>query len=104
MNLSGREHFLGLMRDAVLEGSLVKLTLGKPSGGDPTLKNLFVRPVKLKAGPRLAFVWRHSTKDVTKNFGNEESLVLLEALVGTEFLDAHLFTSTQSAQLETGSG
>jgi SAM-dependent methyltransferase len=104
MNPSGREHFLGLLRDAVNGGSMVKMTLGKPSGSDSSLKNLFVRPVKLKAGPRFSFVWRHSTKDVTKNLGADEALVLLESLIGTDFLDAHLFTATQSAQLETGSG
>jgi SAM-dependent methyltransferase len=104
MNPPGREHFLGLLRDAVLGGSLAKLTLGKPSGSDSTLKNLFVRPVELKSGPRFSFVWRHATKDVTKNLGAEEALVLLDSLVGTQFLDAHLFTQTQSAQLETGSG
>jgi Methyltransferase domain len=104
MKPTGREHFLGLLRDAVLGGSLVKLTLGKPSGSDSTPRNVFVRPVRLRAGPRFSFVWRHATKDVTKNLSSEESLVLLESLIGTAFLDAHLFTATQSAQLETGSG
>jgi SAM-dependent methyltransferase len=104
MNPTGHEQFLGLLRDAVQGGSLAKLTLGKPAGSDPTIKNLFVRPVQLKAGPRLSFVWRHSTKDVTKNLASEEALVLLESLIAVEFLDAHLFTATQSAQLETGSG
>jgi hypothetical protein len=104
MNSSGREHFLGLMRDAARGDSLVKLTLGKPSEGDSTLRNLFVRPVRLKAGPRLSIVWRYSTKDVTKNLSAEDALVLLEPLIGTQFLDAHLFTETQNAQLETGSG
>ncbi len=104
MTPSGRKHFMVLLGDAVRGGSLEKLTLGKPSGRDPTLANLFVRPVMLKSGPRLSFVWRHDTKDVTKNHGAEEALRLLDALIGADFLDAHLFTSTQSAQLETGPG
>jgi SAM-dependent methyltransferase len=104
MNPQGREQFLGLLREAVLGGSLAKLTLGNPSGSDATLKNLFVRPVQLKVGPRFSFVWRHSTKDVTKNLGADDALVLLDSLIAVEFLDAHLFTATQSAQLETGSG
>jgi SAM-dependent methyltransferase len=95
---------MALLRDAVHGGSLEKLTLGKPAGKDPTLVNLFVRPVALKAGPRLAFVWRHATRDITKNHGAEEGLKLLDGMIGSEFLDAHLFTASQSAQLETGSG
>src|ERR1700690_1408975 len=104
MKPTAREKFAALLRDAILGGTLVKLTLGKPSGGDPTLKNLFVRPVLLKSGPRLAFLWRHATRDVTKNHGAQEALGLLEAMIGADFLDAHLFTTTQGAQLETGSG
>jgi len=102
MKPSGRDQFLGLVRDALREGALVKLTLGKSASADPTLENVFVRPVALKAGPRFAFVWRHSTRDVTKNHDEKESLALLERMIGTEFLDAHLFTRTQTAQLETG--
>jgi SAM-dependent methyltransferase len=85
----------------VRDGSLVKLTLGKHRGADETLRNIFVRPVALKTGPHLAFVWRHATRDVTKNHAPEAALAVLERLIGGDFLDAHLFTTTQSAQLET---
>lgn len=104
MKPSGRDQFVGLLREAVLGGSLVKLTLGKPSGREPTLRSLFVRPVALRAGPRLAFVWRYATRDITKNHGAGEALRLLEPMIGLDFLDAHLFTTGRSAQLETGPG
>jgi SAM-dependent methyltransferase len=104
MKPSDREQFDILLRDAILEGTLVKLTLGRPSGSDPSLKKLFVRPVLLKSGQKFAFVWRHATKDVTKNFGAPEAIKLLGQLIGPDFLDAHLFSTTQNAQLETGSG
>ena len=104
MNLPAREKFVALMREAVVGGTLAKLTLGKPAGADKTLKNLFVRPVALKSGPRLAFVWRHKTRDITKKFAAEEALTLLESMIGTEFLDAHLFTATINVQLEMGGG
>ncbi len=96
-----RESFLDLLRTAVRDGTLVKLTLGKHRGADPTLQNLFVRPVALAAGPHLAFVWRHATRDVTKNLPPAEGLHALAALLGADFLDAHLFTTTEHAQLET---
>jgi SAM-dependent methyltransferase len=103
MKPSGLDQFMVLLREAVEGQTLEKLTLGKPRGKDPTLKNLFVRPVALKSGPRLAIVWRHKTRDVTKNYSSREALDLIEPMIGTEFLDAHLFTQKQSAQLETGS-
>jgi SAM-dependent methyltransferase len=104
MKPSGRDQFMVLLRDALLSGTVEKLTLGKPAGTDPTLVNLFVRPVSLKSGPRLAFVWHHKTKDVTKNHAADEALAILEPMIGADFLDAHLFTAELSAQLETGPG
>jgi hypothetical protein len=104
MSSDGREKFLALARSAVEGGTLVKLTLGKPKSADKTLRNVFIRPVELKAGPRFSFVWRHATKDITKNHEGGETLRLLGELIGTEFLDAHLFTTTESVQLELGPG
>src|SRR5687768_11385193 len=98
---SAHDRFVELLRAAVHEGTLVKLTLGKYRGAEPTLKNVFVRPVTLQAGPHLAFVWRHATRDVTKNHPPGAALHLLEPLIGGDFLDAHLFTTTQSAQFES---
>ena len=98
------ERFLPLLRSALTDGTLTKLTLGKPAPAltraDPTLQNVFVRPVALKAGLQLSFVWRHATRDVTKNHAPAEAIALIEAALGRDFLDAHLFTATQIAQLE----
>jgi len=100
MPAPARPNFLRLLTTAVHDGSFVKLTLGKPRGADASLENLFVRPATLKSGPHLVFVWRHATRDVTKNHPPAEALALIEPLVGADFLDAHLFTTTSTAQLE----
>lgn len=98
--LPARDRFIELLRKAVHDHALVKLTLGKPRASGESLRNLFVRPVTLNTGPQLAFVWRHATKDVTKNHGAREALKYLESLIGGDFLDAHLFTPTHTIQLE----
>ena len=100
-NPSARDRFLTLLRAALNDASLVKLTLGKSRSADATLQNLFVRPVTLKAGPHLSLLWRHATRDVTKNHPPTDALALLEPLIGNDFLDAHLFTPIQTAQFET---
>jgi SAM-dependent methyltransferase len=101
--LDSRARFLALLRDALAAGSLIKLTLGKHRGTDSSLRNVFVRPVALKSGPHLAMVWRHETRDVTKNIPVAAAATTLEALIGHDFLDAHLFTAEGNAQLETQS-
>jgi len=98
-----RTRFLALLTSAIHDGTLVKLTLGKHRGADATLNNLFVRPVTLKAGPHLSLLWRHATRDITKNLPPTDALALIEPLLGADFLDAHLFTPAQNAQLETRS-
>lgn len=97
------ERFLQLVSDAFQNGTLVKLTLGKPSPSrqQSDLENVFVRPVSLKAGPHFSFVFRHTTRDITKNLPVESALASVRALLGHEFLDAHLFTPIQTAQFET---
>ena len=97
---TARDRFFTLLRAALSDGALEKLTLGKHRGADATLRNLFVRPVTLKAGLQLCFVWRHTTRDITKNLPPAVALAQLESLLGSTFLDAHLFTSRQIAQLE----
>ena len=98
---SAHDRFLALLRPAIRDGSFAKLTLGKHRGADASLKNLFVRPVGLKSGPHLAFVWRHATRDVTKNLPPSAALAALEPLIGGDFLDAHLFGAEYNAQFES---
>lgn len=87
--------------EASLDGaSFIKLTLGKYRGTTRDLKNLYVRPAALKVGPRLSFLYRHQTKDVTKNFERAEAFAHLRRLIGTEFLSAHLFTLAADLRLE----
>ena len=61
MSADVRSRFFEFLRSAAGDGTLVKLTLGKSRSTDPTLKNVFIRPVTLKAGRHLTFVWRHAT-------------------------------------------
>ena len=99
------DRFLPLLRSAFTDGTFTKLTLGKPSPSfartEPTLQNVFVRPVTLKTGPSLTFVWRHATRDVTKNYTPAKALSIVESALGRDFFDAHLFTATQTAQFES---
>jgi len=97
---SARLDFLDLLRDSAANARFLKLTLGRYRGSDSTLRNLYVRPVVLRAGPHWSFVWRHATRDITKNHPPADALVQIEGLLGGDFGTANLFTTTQDAQLE----
>lgn len=98
--MAPKEEFLRLLGESVAAGTLIKLTLGRYRGTEAALRNLHVRPVTLHAGPRLSFVWRYATRDITKNHLAGKALELLAALIGGDFGTAHLFTTTQDLQLE----
>jgi len=93
--------FLALLDASVRDGSFTRLTLGKPRGGDDaTLQNVFVRPVRLKTGPHLSFLWRHDRRDLTKNISPADGIIEVGRLVGAIFHSAHLFVGARTAQLE----
>ncbi len=101
---TAKDKLFQLLREALGDGSFVKLTLGAYRGSDRSLKQLLVRAVELRAGARLSFVWRHATRDVTKNFPHDEALALLGDAIGADFRSAHLFTNRLTAQLEFRDG
>ncbi len=94
-----KQRWLALLVAAVRDGTFVKLTLSRPGGPDASLKNVSVRRVSIRAGHRLSFVYRHDTRDITKNFTAEEGLARIEALLNGAFREANLFTTEQFAQL-----
>ena len=83
-----------------MSGRFVKLTLAKYRGADAGLENVYVRPVSLKKGERLSFLYRYATRDEVKNLTHEESTRALRSMLGAEFLSAHLFTSGEDLRLD----
>lgn len=95
-----RDEFLSTLAASLHDGTLIKLTLGKPRGSDATLRNLLVRPITLRGAAHLCFVWRHERQDITKNHLPAEGFPLIAARLGSDFHSAHLFTTTRTTQLE----
>ena len=94
------EEFIAQLRASLHGVDFLRLTLGKPRGPDPTLRNVFARLVSIGGQPHLSLVWHHDRRDVTKNHVPDEAISLIGGLLGTDFYSAHLFTSTRTTQLE----
>jgi 16S rRNA G527 N7-methylase RsmG len=92
--------FLASFRTAFEAGKLLKCTLSKPTSAAPEgLKNVYLRPVELKKGLFVAFNFRYETRDEAKNFGLEEALERLKAMLGKDFLNADLLTPDRDFNL-----
>ena len=93
--------FISRLRRSLAEGSFVKLQLGRPQG-DASLDKLLVRRVVLREVEHLSLVWRHRTKDITKNLPVEAAIDLISSLLSSQFQHAHLVTQGHDIQLALG--
>ena len=94
-----RERFMLLVRTALADGSFARLLLSKYVGAEPDLERLTLREVQLRGQRQLSFLWRHKTRDVTKNHALDDALAQVDALLGHDFHNAQLLTGTQEIQL-----
>jgi SAM-dependent methyltransferase len=97
--IAAQDQLLALFRDALARGTFVKLTLSRPRDAPAPVKNVFLRPVQLKDGFRVAFTYRHGTKDIFKNLPPEAALTEVANLLSNAFLGANLFTTERAAEL-----
>ena len=77
----------------------IKLTLGNKRDKSTLLKNVFIKPVKIKNKEKLAFTYRNETSDIFKNYDLKEGLILIEKMLQSEFFNADLFTASNDFHL-----
>ena len=80
--------------------TFVKLALGNYKGREEGLKQLYVKPVVIKNKRMLAFNYRYKTRDIFKNFSEEEGVSLIEDFITNGFNIATLFTTNEEHILE----
>ena len=93
------ERFIERCALSLADGRFVKLLLAKHHGPQPDLQRVMVRAVSLKGEPCLSFVYRHTTRDVTKNLSVDAGLHTVRELLGPVFRNAHLHTADEAVEL-----
>ena len=94
-----RTQFLDLLHSALGKQTLSKLVLAKPIGGDPTLQRIIGKPLVIKGQACVSLVYRHQTRDITRNLPLAEAEALVAELLPAGFRNAHLFTAEGETQL-----
>lgn len=97
--IAAQDKLFDLFRDALARGAFVKLTVSRPRDAASDLKNVFLRPVQVKAGLLVAFTYRHATRDIFKNLPAEVALTEVANLLSASFRCANLFTTERTAEL-----
>jgi hypothetical protein len=98
-DLAQRERFLDALAQSLQEGTAQRVVLSKPCTKGDDLERVTARPLRLRGQDCVSFVYRHRTRDVTKNVSLAEARETVDALVGTRFAHAHLFTPAAELQL-----
>lgn len=88
-------YFFEKLQLAIDTKAIVKVVLTNKRDKTTDLKKVIITAVALKKGYLLCFVYRHNTKDITKNFEIAEGIVLIAKLLDTKFHNAELVTTTE---------
>ena len=96
------QRFMDRLGQSLADDSFVRLVLGRPQGAEPSLQKLLARRIVLRGAEQLSLVWRHQTKDITKNLPTDEALALIGSLLPASFQHAHLVTRGHDIQLALG--
>lgn len=92
--------FRSTLTDAMLANEVVKVSLGNYKGNDATLKNIYVRKVKIKREDKLSFTYRHKTRDIIKNFNLEDGIGLIIGLLSNDFKVCNLLCINREITVE----
>lgn len=95
-----RDRFLAELAGSLNHFTFVKLVLAKYRGKEPGLQRLQIRQVVVKGQRSLSVIHGYKTREITKNYSVAEGLAMIAPLLGHPFLSAHLFTLTETVQME----
>ena len=98
-DLAQRERFFDALARGLAEAGVVRVVLSKPVAKADDLERVTARPLALRGEACLSFVYKHRTRDVTKNEPLAPAQATLAELVGTRFAHAHLFLRDAELQL-----
>lgn len=93
------DKFFNIFEKCLLEGTFVKLILGKYCGEEIDLEKIFIKQLTIKDEECLSFVFRYKTNDITKNYPNSIAIEKIKKLFGNSFKNIHLLTFTKNVQL-----
>lgn len=98
---TNKEAFIEKVQRIVDNKELHKLTLTAPKDKTDDLKKIIITAVNLKKGYSFNFVYRHSTKDITKNYDIAEGLELISEAIEQTFNNAEGLSASENFNLYT---
>jgi hypothetical protein len=98
-NLSDR--FFDKLTAVINNKELIKLVISNPKIKSSGINSIIITIAQLKRGYRLSFVYRYSTKDITKNYEFVEGVALIKKALVEDFSNGDLFCIKENISLVT---
>lgn len=86
--------FVERLEKSIKENQFVSLTLSKKRLYDSDLEKITIKPVLLGSEIQYQFVYRHTTKDITKNIPSKSFIQAVNGVLEDHMKNANLFTIT----------
>lgn len=96
MENSHTQKFIEKIQLYIEKKQLIKLTLSSKRTKTSDLNKVIISAIELKKGYFLNFVYRHKTKDITKNYEIQQGLQTTSNLLETSFLNAEMLSTTEN--------
>jgi len=93
------DQFKKVITTSFNDKKLISIRLLDNKSGDADLKQIIIKPIELKTGYSLQFVYRHKTKDITKNYSLTDALGLIEKNLIESFHQSELITTFEKQHL-----
>ncbi len=91
--MTHQQQFISELNNSLVNNTFVKLSLGNYNGLTESLKNCYVKKIKLKRDDNLSITYRHKTNDIVKNYSVNDGLTIINNLIAVNsFKNATLFT------------
>ncbi len=94
------QQFLQILEQAIRTQQLHKVVLSQYQGEERELQRLEITPLLLKNNWQLKFLYQYKTNHITKNYGPEQALTAISALLPDSFRQVNLHTFDQHCQLK----
>lgn len=93
------EQFLNHVVESAERGTMVKMTLSKPTNKHDELRNVYVKPILIKDKHLFAFTFRYERRDEAKNYDATQMLEVMQEMLPSRFLNAVIFTVSEDVTL-----
>ena len=91
--------FYSVFSQSFSNKELIKLIISNKRAKSNELRSVTVKPVLIKNEYLLSFIFRYTTKDITKNFSFDECLPRIKEFIENTFYQAELFTTSNNWHL-----